>query len=94
VGVANLAPGRPGNREGDRGTVAPGLSDPALEVHYTVAELGKLWGLDAKTVRRMFAHEPGVLKFGRPETRHKRGYISLRIPASVAVRLHRRHSAG
>jgi hypothetical protein len=42
----------------------------------------------------MFAHEPGVLKFGRPETRHKRGYISLRIPASVAVRLHRRHSAG
>jgi hypothetical protein len=92
--VANLAPSRNDYREGDRGSAASGLSDPALEEHYTVAELGKLWGLDAKTVRRMFAHEPGVLKFGNPETRYKRGYVSLRIPASVAVRIHRRLSAG
>ena len=35
------------------------------------------------------ATEEGVLQWGSPETRYKRGYITLRIPESVLLRVHR-----
>jgi hypothetical protein len=63
---------------------------PAFQRHFTVDELSELWHIDAKLVRRMFLNEPGVVKFGRPESRYKRGYISLRIPATVVERVHNR----
>jgi hypothetical protein len=60
------------------------------ERHYSVAELAKLWNLSKKTIRRMFEHEPGVLQWGSAETQSKRSYMTLRIPETVALRLHRR----
>ena len=55
------------------------------------AELAALWGLSAEAVRRMFLAEPGVFVLGRSaSTRRQRQYRTLRIPASVAERVHRR----
>jgi hypothetical protein len=62
--------------------------------HYAPGELAKLWGVSVETVRSMFRNEPGVLKIGSSTgSRHKRGYITLRIPEEVAQRVHRRLSA-
>ena len=61
-----------------------------LERHYSVAEIAEMWALSEKTVRRMFEEEDGVLRWGNPETRRKRGYITLRIPESVLLRVHRK----
>jgi hypothetical protein len=63
---------------------------PALERHYSVAEVAKMWALSEKTVRRMFEDEDGVLNWGSPETRRKRGYRTLRIPEGVLRRVHRK----
>jgi MarR-like DNA-binding transcriptional regulator SgrR of sgrS sRNA len=60
-----------------------------LERHYSVGEIAERWGLSEKTIRRMFENEEGVLQWGSPETRRKRGYITLRIPESVMLRVHR-----
>jgi Fic family protein len=62
----------------------------ALERHYCVAEIAKLWGLSESTIRRLFIDEPGVLKIAHEETRFKRRYISLRIPERIALQVHRR----
>lgn len=62
----------------------------ALERHYSVAEVAKIWALSEKTIRRMFEDELGVLQWGSPETRRKRGYQTLRIPESVLLRVHRK----
>jgi len=61
----------------------------ALERHYSVAENAAMWALSENTVRRMFEEEDGVLHWGTPETRHKRGYRTLRITESVLHRVHR-----
>jgi hypothetical protein len=68
----------------------PPTGDLALEKHYSVWELVQLWGLSEKTIRRMFCDEPGVVKWGREESRFKRAYTTLRIPESVVHRVHRR----
>jgi hypothetical protein len=73
----------PGFHEGTTGV-------SALERHYTVAELSKLWFFSENTIRRLFTKEPGVIKIARQETRIKRGYTSLRIPERIAQRVHRR----
>jgi hypothetical protein len=62
----------------------------ALERHYTVSELSKLWFFSENTIRRLFSREPGVIKIARLPTRVKRGYTSLRIPERIAQRVHRR----
>jgi hypothetical protein len=62
----------------------------AVEPHYTPKELGKLWHVADSTIRRLFADEPGVLIWGNEETRKRRKFISMRIPQSVAARVHRR----
>jgi len=68
----------------------PSSPTAALERHYTIGELSELWQLDEKTVRKLFEQEPDVLSFGAEETRHKRRYISLRIPESALLRVHHR----
>jgi hypothetical protein len=60
----------------------------ANEKHFSVIELAELWGLAPDTIRPYFINRPGVLKITRPETRLKRAYVSLRIPASVADRVY------
>jgi hypothetical protein len=65
---------------------------PVAEKHFSPAELAKAWGVDSETIRNMFRSEPGVLKIGEKNPKHKRAYLTLRIPESVAVRVHRRLS--
>jgi hypothetical protein len=65
----------------------------ACEKHYAPRELAELWGLSKETIRTIFRNEPGVLKIGSNGTRLKRGYKTLRIPQSVAERVHTRLSA-
>ncbi len=64
--------------------------DLANEKHYSVIEIAKLWALSEKTVRRIFEREPGVIRWSREETLHKRGYRTLRVPETVLHRVHRR----
>jgi hypothetical protein len=68
------------------------FSDAATERHYSPDELALLWNLSADTVRRLFEREPGVLVISRQRSRSARRYRTLRIPESVAVRVHRRLS--
>jgi hypothetical protein len=62
------------------------------ERHYAPADLAKAWGVSAETIRLTFREEPGVLRLQQP-SRGKRSYVLLRIPHSVAERVHRRLSA-
>lgn len=62
----------------------------ATEPHFTPKELGAIWHVASNTVRAIFENEDGVLIFGHPETRSRRRHLSMRIPASVAARVHRR----
>lgn len=57
---------------------------------YTVAEVAALTGLSARTVIRQFEHEKGVIILKRPESLHKRGYRSIRIPRAVYERVLRK----
>ena len=60
-----------------------------FERHYTPKELAAVWRLDETTIRRLFIDVPGVLKIGKSGRRDgKRDYLSLRIPESVAQRVH------
>lgn len=62
----------------------------ACERHFRPEELAELWGLSGPTIRSLFACEAGVLLIDRPEQMHKRRYRTMRIPASVAERVHAR----
>ena len=64
------------------------IGEASLERHFSVGELASLWALSEQTIRRMFAGEPGVIEWGRGESRFKRGYITMRIPESVVQRVH------
>jgi hypothetical protein len=63
------------------------------EKHFSPADLAKAWGVSAETVRQIFREEPGVLRLGAGGNNNARSYVSLRIPQSVAVRVHARLSA-
>jgi hypothetical protein len=63
------------------------------EKHFSPADLAKAWGVSAETVRQIFREEPGVLRLGSGGNKQTRSYVSLRIPQSVAVRVHARLSA-
>jgi hypothetical protein len=63
-----------------------------LERHYAVAEISDIWGLSPQVVRELFEREPGVLVIGDKPTFGKRRYRTLRIPATVMERVHRRLS--
>jgi hypothetical protein len=66
---------------------------PSLEPHYTLPQVAEAWGVSTDTVRRMFEGEPGVLVIEPAPGRYsRRRYRTLRIPASVAERVHRRMS--
>jgi hypothetical protein len=63
------------------------------ERHYAVAEIAEAWNLSADKVRELFENEPGVLVIGEQSPRHKRRYVTLRIPQSVVERVHSRLSS-
>ena len=60
------------------------------ERHFSVKELAQRLGMSQAAIRRLFRDEPGVLRFGKEKRGHKRDYVTLRIPASVAERVYRR----
>jgi hypothetical protein len=66
---------------------------PVTERHYSPSELGKVWGVSGETIRNIFREEPGVLRFNSKRTKAARKYVSMRIPVSVAERVHKRLSA-
>ena len=72
---------------------APILSVDFLERHFSVQQLAELWNLSADAVRSLFENEPGVLTIGDRKSGRKRRYVTLRIPESVAARVHRRLSS-
>lgn len=95
---ARVASGKATVRPSPQEVAAPVHSLHALtgfaEHHYTVAEIAQMWSLSQDFVRRLFEREPGVLVLGQERTRNgKRRYRTLRIPASVVERVHRRVSA-
>lgn len=63
------------------------------ERHYAVTEIAEMWNLSADKVRELFKNESGVLVLGERSPRHKRRYVTLRIPHSVLERVHRRLSS-
>jgi hypothetical protein len=63
-----------------------------VERHYAVAEIAGMWNLSTDKVRELFENEPGVIVLGERNPRHKRRYITLRIPHSVVERVHARLS--
>jgi transcriptional regulator GlxA family with amidase domain len=64
-----------------------------IERHYAVTEIAEMWNLSPDKVREIFENETGVLVIGDRSPRHKRRYVTLRIPHSVLQRVHRRLSA-
>ena len=78
-----------------RRSTSPSSRDSiAEEKHYTPAEVGKIWALSVETVRRLFENEPGVLKMPNASgPSGRRRYKTLRIPASIVARVHRKISA-
>ena len=63
------------------------------EKHWTPQELAEMWGVSVQTIREIFKNEDGVLKIGRNGTRSRRRYMTMRIPDSVAERVHTRLAA-
>jgi hypothetical protein len=63
------------------------------ERHYAVTEIAEMWNLSVDKVRELFGEEPGVLVIGEQDRRHKRRYVTLRIPRSVVERVHLRLSS-
>lgn len=68
----------------------PPSPDLALERHYSIHEISKLWGISTKKARTLFKGEPGVLEFGGKGSRFKREYVTRQIPESVLMRVHTR----
>lgn len=66
------------------------IIDQSLERHYSPEDISGMWGLSVRTVRRLFANEPGIIELGQGETLQKRRYFTIRIPESVLARVHRR----
>jgi hypothetical protein len=64
----------------------------ADERHYEPNELAELWGVSAETIRNVFREEPGVLRIAHPNGK-KRKYVLMRVPESVAQRVHKRLAA-
>lgn len=75
---------------GSEGTIT---ALPAFEPHFTVQQIAEMWNLSTDAIRRLFRGEPGVLEIKSEKSAYRRrSYTSLRIPRSVAERVHRRLS--
>jgi hypothetical protein len=75
------------------GVLAQQESVAPAERHYAVNEVAELWNLSPDKVREIFEHESGVLVIGDRNPRHKRRYLTLRIPQTVLQRVHNRLAA-
>jgi AraC-like DNA-binding protein len=64
-----------------------GTMQPPNKQVYTVRDVSAIIGWSRRTVTRLFEKERGVLILERPESLHKRGYRSIRIPRPVFERV-------
>ena len=71
----------------------PKLGQAVDDKHFTPAQLAAAWAVHVKVIRNLFRDEPGVLKIGDRSPKHKRQYLTLRIPKEVAERVHKKLSA-
>lgn len=62
------------------------------EKKFAPAELAGQWGVSAETIRLIFRDEPGVFRFRQENSKHRK-YVRMRIPESIAERVHRKFSA-
>lgn len=71
---------------------APAAAAPQVEEMITAGVLAKRWHVSPTTIRRWFRDEPGVVLWGRADSRpgKKRAHLSMRIPLSVIERVQRR----
>lgn len=69
--------------------MATATQETTFERHFSVEELAQIWNMSEDFVRRLFLHELGVVVFYRQQP-GRRVYRTLRIPESVALRVHRR----
>src|SRR5713226_5912427 len=90
----DLANSRPPSdpKVGLEDATGPGPSHVFEERHYAVAEVAAMWNLSVDSVRRIFGDEVGVVVLTNKNRQEKRAYRSLRIPQSVAARVHRKLS--
>jgi hypothetical protein len=65
------------------------IEGTSFERHYSVEQLAEMWNLSQDFVRRLFLREPGVIVFHRARP-GRRVYRTIRIPESVAARVHQR----
>lgn len=72
-------------------TLAPAKA-PIARDWVTAGELAKRWHVSPTTIRRWFRDEPGVVVWGRADSRpgKKRAHLSMRIPLAVTERVQRR----
>jgi hypothetical protein len=63
----------------------------ALEAHYSVAEIARMWHMGRESVRLLMRDEPGVLRIRRGRKQVRSTYS---IPESVALRVHARLQNG
>lgn len=58
-----------------------------FERHYRLGELAAQWAMGRETCRKLFQHEPGVVKV---QLGRKKSNAAYYIPESVAERVHTR----
>ncbi|MGH9727129.1 MAG: hypothetical protein ACRD4V_00880 [Candidatus Acidiferrales bacterium] len=64
-----------------------------VEPHFSPEQISEMWGISTVTVIRLFEAESDVMVIGRAAARDgKRKYRTLRIPAHVAERVHKKLS--
>ena len=68
-------------------------NEPNIERHYTPAEIAEAMALSVDTVRRMLENEPGVIcvnTLHRTIRGTERNHKTLRVPASIWSRIHKK----
>jgi hypothetical protein len=65
----------------------PSSIDTTFEIHYSIADLARLWRLGRETVRLLVKDEPDVLKVRMGPRKSLTRYS---VPDSVARRVHTR----
>jgi hypothetical protein len=73
------------------GSVPADKPDPLGEPFYTPQQIAEHLQVSVATARRLFQDESGVIKLGDSNPRGRRGYVTIRIPASVLRRVLREH---
>jgi hypothetical protein len=66
----------------------------AMEPHYSLKEIAEAWGISVRSARHIFRDVPGVLDPTIHRSLTSRSYQAMRIPASVAARVHANRAAG